>query len=64
MDAMPLTVPPPEQIRRRIADCEVELRSLRRLLRLSAAARAAAEASQRRPTTETSLEMPEVRCEQ
>jgi hypothetical protein len=33
------TVPPPAQIQQRIADCEAELKALRRMLRLSRAMR-------------------------
>jgi hypothetical protein len=43
-----VTLPPPDQIRRRIGDCEQELRCLRRLLRMSRAIHDADEARQRR----------------
>jgi peptidoglycan hydrolase CwlO-like protein len=43
-----ITVPPPEEIQQRIADCEQELKSLRQLFRLSQAIRDAKEARQRR----------------
>jgi hypothetical protein len=42
------TLPPPDELRQRIADCEEELRALRRLLRMSAAMRSATEARERR----------------
>jgi hypothetical protein len=44
----PITLPQPEQLRQRIADCELELRSLRRLLRMSIAADDANQARRRR----------------
>jgi hypothetical protein len=44
----PIILPPPDQIRKRIEDCEQELKSLKRLLRASIAAHDAAEARQRR----------------
>jgi len=47
MDAT-ITLPPPDTIIRRIDDCEAELRSLRRLLRLSRAAHDADDARRRR----------------
>jgi hypothetical protein len=44
-----LTLPPPDQLRERIADCERELKALRRLLRASQDAYAA-EAARRTRT--------------
>jgi hypothetical protein len=44
MDAAPLTVPPPDQIRARLAAAVAEARALRRLLRLSEAAQRADQA--------------------
>jgi hypothetical protein len=43
-----ITLPPPEQLQQRIADCETELKSLRRLLRVTKAMRDAEEARKRR----------------
>jgi hypothetical protein len=43
-----ITVPTPDQLRQRIADCEEELRELRRLLRMSLAMSHATEARRRR----------------
>jgi hypothetical protein len=43
-----ITIPAPDQIRQRIASCEEELRSLRRLLRLSLTAKQADDARQQR----------------
>jgi hypothetical protein len=43
----PLTVPPPDELRRRILACEAELKA-RRLLRMSVAAQHAADARARR----------------
>jgi hypothetical protein len=43
-----IPVPQPEVIQQRIADCELELRSLRRLLRMALALQDAEEARQRR----------------
>jgi hypothetical protein len=43
-----ITLPPPEEIRQRIAACERELRALRRLLRASQDAYDAQEARQAR----------------
>jgi len=44
----PIVLPPPDEIRQRISDCEQELKALRRLLRASVAAHDAAAARQRR----------------
>jgi hypothetical protein len=46
-----LTLPPPDEIQERITACEIELKSLRRLLRMSRAMRDAEAARQRRRTT-------------
>ncbi|HKI35181.1 MAG TPA: hypothetical protein VKA46_25210 [Gemmataceae bacterium] len=46
-----LTLPPPECIRERIANCERELKALRRLLRVSQVVRDAEEARQSRADT-------------
>jgi hypothetical protein len=43
-----ITLPPPDELRRRITDCETELRALRRLLRMSRAAHDADDARRRR----------------
>jgi hypothetical protein len=43
-----ISIPAPEEIQSRIADCESELRCLRRLLRLSRTAQSAADAKKRR----------------
>ena len=43
-----LTLPPPDELRRRISDCERELKALRRLLRVSQDATDAEEARQSR----------------
>jgi hypothetical protein len=43
-----ITVPPPDEIRRRITACEDELKALRRLLRISHYAETADKARQRR----------------
>jgi hypothetical protein len=56
MDA--LTVPPPDEIRQRIVDCEVELKALQRLLRMSVAAQKATEARLRRPDANCAKEVP------
>jgi hypothetical protein len=47
-----ITLPPPDQIRQRIDSCVQELKSLRRLLRMSQDMRDAEEAGQRRQTLE------------
>jgi hypothetical protein len=46
MDA--LTLPPPEQLDQRIAECELELKALRRLRRMAHAAHIAAQARRAR----------------
>jgi hypothetical protein len=46
----PITVPPPEEIERRIVACKAELKSLARLKRLSRAAKTVAEAAESRAT--------------
>jgi hypothetical protein len=43
-----LTIPPPDELQRRIAACEAELKALRRMLRLADAAEQAEQARQRR----------------
>lgn len=45
-----ITVPPPEEIERRIIACKAELKALARIKRLSRAAKAAAEAAKSRVT--------------
>ena len=45
-----ITVPPPEEIERRIIACKAELKALARLKRMSRAAKIAADARQSRPT--------------
>jgi hypothetical protein len=47
MDTL-LTVPPPDQLRQRIASCERELKALRRLLRIAKNVSVAEEARQAR----------------
>jgi hypothetical protein len=47
-----ITLPPPDLIRRRISDCAQEMKSLRRLLRMSQDMRDAEEARQRRQAPE------------
>jgi hypothetical protein len=51
------TVPPPEELLQRINDCEIELKSLRRLLRVSQSLRDANEARQRRTSPARQLEV-------
>jgi hypothetical protein len=48
-----ITVPPPEEIERRIVACKAELKALARLKRLSRAAKTAAEAAESRATLPT-----------
>jgi hypothetical protein len=43
-----ITVPPPEELQRRIESCEAELRELRRVFRLSKAMQLAEDARQQR----------------
>jgi hypothetical protein len=43
-----ITIPPPETLQQRISDCETELRSLRRLLRMAKSMQSADEARRRR----------------
>jgi hypothetical protein len=43
-----LVIPSPDQLRERIAQCELELRALRRLLRMSVSAAVALEAREAR----------------
>ena len=52
MNAKPhgITVPPPEEIERRIVACKAELKALARIKRLSRAAKTAAEAAESRAT--------------
>ena len=45
-----ITVPPPEEIERRIVACKAELKALARIKRLSRAAKTAAEAAESRVT--------------
>jgi hypothetical protein len=45
-----IQLPPPEELARRIDDCETELKSLKRLLRMSRSLRRADEARARRTT--------------
>jgi hypothetical protein len=45
-----ITVPPPEEIERRIVACKAELKALARIKRLSRAAKVAAEAAESRAT--------------
>jgi hypothetical protein len=52
-------LPSPEQIDERIADCELELKSLRRLRRMSQAARDAAQARRRRACSTHAVPLPE-----
>ena len=47
----PLTLPPPPTLIQRIEDCEIELRSLRQLLRISSRLGEAEEAKLRRLAT-------------
>jgi hypothetical protein len=54
-DAPPtITVPPPEEIERRIVACKAELKALTRIKRLSRAAKTAAEAAESRATSPAS----------
>lgn len=55
----PITIPAPDELRRRIEACEIELKSLRRLLRMSRAATRAAEA---RKSREPQPEQQETAC--
>jgi hypothetical protein len=45
-----ITVPPPDEIERRITACKAELKALARLKRMSRAAKSAADARASRPT--------------
>jgi hypothetical protein len=44
-----ITVPPPDEIERRITACKAELKALARLKRMSRAAKSAADARESRP---------------
>jgi hypothetical protein len=55
-----ITLPPPEEIRHRIADCELELKSLRRLFRMVQALQDAAKARERRSSPTQGREAPDV----
>jgi hypothetical protein len=48
MEAKSLPLPDPENVRQRLAEAETEVKALRRLLRMSAAAQRADEARQKR----------------
>jgi hypothetical protein len=50
-DELTLTIPPPAEIERRIAACRAELKALSRLLRMSRAAKIAADSRAARKTT-------------
>jgi hypothetical protein len=51
-----ITIPEPDQLRRRITDCELELKSLRRLLRMSQAMQDAQQARERREHQQGSVD--------
>ena len=62
MNKHPVTIPPPEELQDRIRACREELAALKKLLRLSLAARKAEEAARQRQSVASREEVSHARA--